>query len=1373
MANNYQEYTTKIFLNDEQARSSIENLRKNIEQYKRDKAAALALGGKEGDKAWKEADRNIRQAEQQLKKLSTTSQQVNHVLGNLSTASVKELKQTIQAISRELERGAIQRGTTEWEVLTDQLRRAKEELKGIQSESEAASKGSFLSRASDFFNKNFGALSSAVGVYHTLASSVGGIVQKYVDLEETMANVTKYTGQTADEVRDMQTELQALDTRTPIEQLNGLAGAAGRLGFSAKDEILEFVDAADKIGVALGDDLGDGAVDQIGKLAKAFGEDETKGLRGAMLATGSAVNELSANGATEAGYLVDFTARLAGVGKQAGLTQTQIMGLGAVMDENMQRDETATTALSQLISKMATDTATFAQAAGVPLEQFRKLVEEDMNGALLTLFENLHKKGNFSDLAPVFADMGMKGTQASQIFSVLADKIELVKEKQLLAKGAYEDSTSIINEFNVQNNTLQANIDKVKKQADTLAQQLGAALYPAVGGVLNVAQALIPVLSTLLGFLVRHLTAVIPLAAAIASYKLQVQLATVASKVHAAILVTENVAGKAWAVTLAVMKGRVSALTVAQRALNLVMRANPLGVIITLTSAAVVGVKALCDKYGDITWRAKQFNKETKEQNERYEEQKQKIPDLLKKAQDVNTSMDDRREAIARLKKIAPDYFKDLDTEAKKLYNVADAQEEVSRRQREALKRKAVATITEYNQGAREYAGKYGQSHRSVVQNRNWNSSVNGPDVARMVQAEDKKELDEKRLAALEAAKALRELREEEEKRRKPAKAPETPETPETPTVPSTSGKSAASKRMSEELADVKKHYEQLLMAETNRYDQGLTNLEQYTAKEKELRLASMDEQLRIMQQYGQQDTDEYAQLLLEREAQETKSDNKLRDISLEQLEQRHQAEQALLKAQLYDEKSSIYGNEEALNTALLRSDIEYLRTKQSHYKATSDEWAQIESSIQQRLDDDKLEKARQYEQRKQQLMQDYLTQDYSRLEQQELDLLNEINAEKLLTEEQYQQMRMAIRAKYAGLKPSASDQASQQTSSALATAEKQAGTAPKADTSGADMGVTAFAGISKIVSYRKAVNEQLAQLYSEDAITQQQYDEAKKQNNQAMLSEVVSATQAAYSGISQIMSAASAYSQACSDYETAKITADYDKQIEAAGNNSKRKEKLEKERDKKIAKAKSEANKKAMAIEVAQAVASTAMAAINAYASASKVSFVLGPIAAAAATAAGLLQIATIKKQHQAEEAGYYEGGFTGGTHYRRQAGVVHESEFVANHQAVANSSILPVLQLIDQAQKSNTVASLTAADVSQALGVGSAPAVVAPVVNVQADTLGQEQMSRTLDSLSQTVALLREQLAGGITAIASIDGQNGVAEQLKRYNKLNSKAR
>lgn len=150
------------------------------------------------------------------------------------------------------------------------------------------------------------------------------------------------------------------------------------------------------------------------------------------------------------------------------------------------------------------------------------------------------------------------------------------------------------------------------------------------------------------------------------------------------------------------------------------------------------------------------------------------------------------------------------------------------------------------------------------------------------------------------------------------------------------------------------------------------------------------------------------------------------------------------------------------------------------------------------------------------------------------------------------------------------------------------------------------------------------------------------------------------------------------------------------------------------------------------------------------------------------MLQIATIKKQQQAQEAGYYEGGFTGGTSYRREAGVVHEGEFVANHKAVNNPDIVPALRLIDEAQRNNTVASLTAADISRSLGQGSAAVVSAPTVNVTTDN---SALNATLADARDVIDRLSSILAAGIYAKCSIDGPDGVARNLDYYNKLNSR--
>ena len=65
--------------------------------------------------------------------------------------------------------------------------------------------------------------------------------------------------------------------------------------------------------------------------------------------------------------------------------------------------------------------------------------------------------------------------------------------------------------------------------------------------------------------------------------------------------------------------------------------------------------------------------------------------------------------------------------------------------------------------------------------------------------------------------------------------------------------------------------------------------------------------------------------------------------------------------------------------------------------------------------------------------------------------------------------------------------------------------------------------------------------------------------------------------------------------------------------------------------------------------------------------------------------------------------GGYTGDGRWDEPRGVVHAGEFVANRYAVQNPVVRPVLDLIDQAQRNNTIGSLTAKDVSAVLSSNS----------------------------------------------------------------------
>lgn len=326
----------------------------------------------------------------------------------------------------------------------------------------------------------------------------------------------------------------------------------------------------------------------------------------------------------------------------------------------------------------------------------------------------------------------------------------------------------------------------------------------------------------------------------------------------------------------------------------------------------------------------------------------------------------------------------------------------------------------------------------------------------------------------------------------------------------------------------------------------------------------------------------------------------------------------------------------------------------------------------------------------------------------------------------------------------------------------------------------------SGIIDTYKARYEAIQNLEQQGIISHEQAEQQKLAATTDMLGQMTQIYEGAWSSIDSILGASSQLIQANADLETAKIESEYDKRIEAAGRNRRKVEKLEKERDEKIRAMKTKANEKAMKIELAGAIAQTAVAAINAYSSAAAIpvaGWVLGPIAAAAALAAGAIQIAAIKKQQQAEAAGYAAGGFTPRGKWDEPQGVVHSNEFVANRYAVGNPAIRPALNLIDRAQRNNTVGSLTAEDVSASLYSRTSPDVVkavnaqqAAVASAAAEPANTEALEATANAVAQNSDVLRrlsDRLDEGITAIASIDGRNGINHQQEKYNQLINNAR
>ena len=1444
MANSTQTFIGRVLLDDKQAKQTIALLEKQLEQVKQKKTDAF----KKGDDT-KAFDKEINRINASLKTLRTNQEQVNRTFNNLSSASYKELSVVMKTVQKQLRSGAVERNSEEWKKLQQKLKEVKREMNAINSESKETT--SLWSRFVNVLNTNWGAVSQIIAAYAGLSMTIRKCAQAYADMEESMANVRKYTGQTDEEVHRMNEDFKRMDTRTAREQLNELAGSAGRLGITSKDMIEEFVDGADKINVALGDDLGEGAVDKIGKLAQMFGEDKTKGLRGAMLATGSAVNELAQNSSANAGYIVDFTADLSGVGIQAGMTQAQLMGLASALDQNMQEEATSATVFSQLITKMYQEPAKFAKIAGVEVTKFSNLMKTNANEGLMTFLSAMKSRGGFAEMAPMFEEMQLNGTRAVGVLSAVASHLDQVRTAQDLATQSYASGTSVINEFNVQNNTVQAQLDKAKKRFEDLTVELGEQLIPVTRYAISTLSIGIHVLSTLITFTFTHVKQLTIIGSAIAVCTALWYKETIAIKLKAAATTYAAAIDKAYIATTTLLRAAMVALQatwayltkgvqgyiVVMRAARLASLTNPwaaLATVLTVVGVAVYGAVKAFTSYNEAMRNSTQEAKNNRAVAEAQASLAKKVSDatldernkvdMLNKVIHSNAyTVYERRQAIAAMQKLVPEYHASISKEGK-LYNDnqiaiqnyikelenAAMTEAIYERKVEINKKKLELKLKE---SKIRHSLKAVDAERKSHPERYESEAVADAFTGQLIEQNDalksnekQKKIHTRRLkenlslqqqlnaeesyynTELRKNANLQKLYKKKEKKSLQGESTGTNRTTgstghyttekERKAAEKEQKKREAAARKAEikrkadlkkELDDAKKSTEAQQLEATTLYSTGQIRLAEYNDRMAKIKEQGLQQRMDILRKYGEAESEEYKRLNAQKEKisadYERKQTQDLQDLEYD----RQVAEQAIT-AEYYNKDSDLYHNESAINEALFQLDQTFLKEKQALYLKSSDEYWQIAREIERSEQQHQYDRQKQYDDTLMQLKQEYLTLGNEQQMQLELAGLDEVHKAGLVSEEEYQRMKMGIANKYASYKPDAKDQAKDDATTALDTAKKMTRqTDDRSGSLGSDNLATIAGGAIAAIQQQKMVNDNLKKLREEDKISEQAYQDAKKQMNQETYKNIAAIAGAAFSSISSMMGAASAYSQACSDLEVAKIQANYDKQISAAGNNSAKKKRLEAKRDKEISAAKTKANKKAMKIEIAQAVASTAMSAINAYSSAAAiptVGYIIAPIAAGLATAAGMLQIATIKKQHQAEAAGYYEGGFTGPGHWKKEAGVVHAGEFVANHNAVNNPQLLPALRLIDAAQRNNTVASLTAQDVSRAMGTGSA-AVVAPVVNVNADN---EQVGASLDNVSSTIERLNEQLNLGIKSYVVITGPDGFDRKWSQYKKMKS---
>lgn len=1435
--------TVTLNVNGVQAKQMMEELRKKIDSTRAsiETMKATAANPAEIEKARKQ----LVKYEKQLGEMQSAVEGVNSALTSLDTATTKQIKNAIKTLQRQLR--DIPTGSEVWEEHAEKIKMLKQRLKELNAEMEPQE--SMWDRLSRKFFQVWPMIDLISDGYNMVAGQMRQFVDAFASMDQEMANVRKFTGMTAEQVAALNEEFKKIDTRTSREDLNRLAQEAGRLGKQSAEDVLGFVRAADKINVAL-DDLGEGATLTLSKLTGIFGDEQRYGTEQALLKVGSVINELSQNCSASAPYLAEFAQRMGGVGAQAKMTIPQIMGFAAVLDSNAQAMEASSTALQQVIVRMMQEPAKYAKVAGLDVKQFSDMLKRDVNGALIMFLDTLNKAGGMDVLSPMFKDMGETGSRAIAALSTLANNIDAVRQQQRAAAEAFREGTSVTKEFEVQNNTVQASLEKAQKSLNDLRVELGERLAPLARHFLTSASAITRALMVAIRFVDDNKAALISLAAGIAGYTIAANAAKVATaawtlvgKIHTAMLVAQNTAYLAFSALIQLLTGHVGRAAVAWRSLNLAIKSNPIGLAVAAITTAIAAIWQWVEKTKAAREEERRLAEQRRQQVQEYRKQYgdisqasaeyaktelDRLRSLYSATQDTTKSTKERIAAVKQLQKIYPQVFGNLTQEAilagkaskeyrtlasniilaaraeaakkkiaenqSKLIDLQLEEEDINDaiasdskkldRARTVYERSArVASIKNQNRlytDGRWVKELQRQKDNIADLNANLDGNIDRLEKVRMQQ--DEIYTANERLAKLAASATMdltanepevptgtgtgtttltdKEKRKQEaEARREAAKAKaEFKQGLEAINSAKIAADVAVLKQYRDGSIDYEKLIEERHANEINYYDLSLAYYKKHLAKINDAQL---------------EDDKDYQKLLLGRQSSEERFEKDIRAIKLEALKRNEDDAIESLEHEYDVQTDKSLSAEMKLQESIYQVKRNSLIEQQKLYAEGSKEYADLAYQIQKLETDKEMRDKKTYFKAVQSLREEYdkksATEKYE-MEKAALDALLKAN---IITAEQYARFLQGLRSKYAKDLPGSSS------ASGWGDADSKKYDADTAALKSAlDSGLIAYEEYNrrlasldaerreKMLSGLKSGsgewNGYLANIYT----SIRAFADSLNGTNEDVLKNLSNVVGSVSSLIGGAMQLATSFAQAEAEIQIATLEKRYEREVQLAQGNSYKTKKLEKQKERETAKIKNDASKKQYEMQVIQAVAQSIQAGLNAYASTLAIPIVgpaLAPAAMAVALAMGAVQVALLKKQQKAAEAqGYSRGGFTRKGRVDEPAGIVHAGEWVASQRLLASPVARPMIEALDYAQRTNTIGSLRADDVSRSIRATDSLSRIA-----EGDR-GSALMVAAIAQNADVIASLNRRLNEPFVTVNTVTGDHGIKAAQDEYSRL-----
>lgn len=400
-----------------------------------------------GSKYVADLRRQYSMLEQTLKGTRMSQSALNDILtrSKQGKASLDELRRAYKQLEEELNQI-----NTKSKEFAEKQKSMKELKKNIDEVTGAANK---QGGAWNTAMKNLTAYVGLFALFNKAKDLVTGAIKKNFEYSGSLTDIRKVSDLTMDQVKQLSTELAKIDTRTSVDSLAQLAYQGAKLGMGkyGVEGMAQFVKAADKINVAIGEEMGEEALPALSKMVEVMGLIPKMGIDKAMEATGSAMFKLSSTSTSTSNDIVEFSKRLTGVARTAGITTDQLLALGSASSSMMLMPEVASTAMGKFIVALQKNHNLIAKELGIPDEIIKNLYASGhAMDAIVLVLEKMRDKGNMNALGGIFKDLGSEGQRLITAMVTMSKNVDILKDHLHESEEAFRDATAVGKEYSMQ-----------------------------------------------------------------------------------------------------------------------------------------------------------------------------------------------------------------------------------------------------------------------------------------------------------------------------------------------------------------------------------------------------------------------------------------------------------------------------------------------------------------------------------------------------------------------------------------------------------------------------------------------------------------------------------------------------------------------------------------------------------------------------------------------------------------------------------------------------------------------------------------------------------------------------------------------------------